>query len=91
MSPEAVYQSNRAILKLLIRVFRVKGVAICKATGVSRSFLSRLLHDQAFRASTSFWTRLNNALPSLIEPTVNQVFQLADNQIDNAGLSLDAH
>jgi len=77
------HESNVLTLKILMKLFRLKGTDIARSCNVSKTYVSRLLSGD-LRAGDAFWARLNQSLPALLEPTARHVFSLSDNTVKNA-------
>ena len=59
---------NVARLRLLMRLFRLSQSDVCRASGFSRPFVSRLLKGD-LKGSARFWSKLNSQLLSVLAET----------------------
>ena len=59
---------NVARLRLLMRLLRLSQSDVCRATGFSRGFVSRLLKGD-LGGSARFWMKLNSGMLDLIAST----------------------
>ena len=78
-----MHDPNLTKLRLIMALFRLRPVSICRATGYSKTFLSLVLAGK-MRASQKFFIRLNNRLLKLIGDSgaATCVFDVAPSKIE---------
>ncbi len=67
---------NLARLKAVMSLFRLEQADVVKATGFSKAYISRLLHETGFKVSDRFWTALNLRLADLVQTKAVLVFEV---------------
>ncbi|MSQ48718.1 MAG: hypothetical protein EXR78_10115 [Deltaproteobacteria bacterium] len=67
--------TNKTKLMLLSQIVGIKPAEIADAVGVSRPYLSRLIHEDAFCGSAEFWNALELKLATLVQNRRSRVFQ----------------